>query len=235
MIIQLLEIVVKKTPPPFLYKKRKNNKLLKTRRKENQKKNHPLLEITNEDELLQCFINIVANVPKDNRITAPGVGEKLQDLIGDSWNKKFKKDYGSIKTYIESKKEYFTMDKNENVSLKPQPIEQKEEKSKGKNKSEKGEKAQKNKKDKAKPNKEKEKVSKKSKDSSPSPPQKKHKIKVQQQQNEVENEEESMGTCIKVTLIGLVIGVAGLTLLTVEGSSGLGSMFQQLLGKTFTK
>jgi len=46
------------------------------------------------------------------------VGDKLQEMTGHSWNKKWKKNFGPLKTFLEGRKE-FLVDAKDQVSIKP--------------------------------------------------------------------------------------------------------------------
>jgi len=103
--------------PRWQLKKRNQSNNPKKKKKKPKKAS---IQISNNEELIAVLVKIVNNVPSDQHITSARVGEKLLDLIGESWNKKYKKTYGSIKTYLEAQTEFFIVDKDDHVTLKTQ-------------------------------------------------------------------------------------------------------------------
>jgi len=69
--------------------------------------------VNSEKELVEEIIKVLNNVPNSARLTVSAVGDRLQDVTGHSWNKKFKKNYGSLKAFLEKHKEFLVDAKNQ--------------------------------------------------------------------------------------------------------------------------
>jgi len=75
------------------------------------------VHISNEQELVDAIILLINNLPNAAKITVSAVGDKLQEMTGHSWNKKWKKNFGPLKSFLEGRKE-FAVDSKDQVALK---------------------------------------------------------------------------------------------------------------------
>jgi len=89
--------------------------IVKKKKKTKQQNNN--IHISNENELVDAIIALINNVPNSAKITVSAVGDRLQEMTGHSWNKKWKKNYGPLKSFLEGRNE-FLIDSKDHVSLK---------------------------------------------------------------------------------------------------------------------
>jgi len=61
------------------------------------------------------------NGARDQSMQISALGDRLQSLTGHSWNKKFKKTYGSLQDFLKSQKKLFVV-KDDVISLKAEPV-----------------------------------------------------------------------------------------------------------------
>jgi len=88
----------------------------KTNNNNNNNNSSPNNNISNENDLVNIIISLINNLPNSQRLTVSAVGDRLQDLTGHSWNKKFKKNYGTLKSFLEKRKE-FHVDSKDHVLI----------------------------------------------------------------------------------------------------------------------
>jgi len=90
----------------------KQNK--KPKKSSNKKKG---ISISSETDLVRIVSSILNNVPNaPGRLQISAVGDRIQDLTNQSWNKKFKPQFGVLKSFLAQRPE-FTV-KDETVYLK---------------------------------------------------------------------------------------------------------------------
>jgi len=87
------------------------------RKKKKTKTQNNSVHISNEQELVDAIILLINNLPNAAKITVSAVGDKLQEMTGHSWNKKWKKNFGPLKTFLEGRKE-FAVDGKDQVAVK---------------------------------------------------------------------------------------------------------------------
>jgi len=87
------------------------------KKKKKTKTQNSSVHISNEQELVDAIILLINNLPNAAKITVSAVGDKLQEMTGHSWNKKWKKNFGPLKSFLEGRKE-FTVDGKDQVAVK---------------------------------------------------------------------------------------------------------------------
>jgi len=87
---------------PDLKKGLKNGK-----KKKSKKKSVQLVNITNQVELIRLIYRLFANLPNNQTtFNVATLGQTIQDVTGQSWNKKFKKTYGTLLSFLETQPDF---------------------------------------------------------------------------------------------------------------------------------
>jgi len=74
------------------------------KKKGGSKKKGP--QISNGKQLASVISTILASTPLGTRLHISAIGDRLHHMTGASWNQKFKKTYGSLKEFVDSRSEF---------------------------------------------------------------------------------------------------------------------------------
>jgi hypothetical protein len=74
--------------------------------------------INTEKGMVDCITQILNNVANNEHLTLSAVGNRVYDVTGSAWNKKFKGSFGNLPDFIAKHPEAFYVDKNSVVYLR---------------------------------------------------------------------------------------------------------------------
>jgi len=75
--------------------------------------------VSSESDLVRLILRLFSNLPNNvNFFTVSNLAQSLQEATGQAWNKKFKKVYGSLPTFLKKHEEFTLTDNNDQVIVR---------------------------------------------------------------------------------------------------------------------